>query len=88
MCVDFIFGHFLLPAVKASNSSQISMDSHSPNKGVKHKRVLVTPHQKIDICKQLEKGEKHTNLMREYNVDSSTIYNIQVQKRTAFHILC
>ncbi|XP_064419100.1 jerky protein homolog [Latimeria chalumnae] len=52
----------------------------STSKGEKRKRVVLTINQKIDICKRLAKGENRNDLMREYNVGSSTIYDIKAQK--------
>nr|XP_014431724.1 jerky protein homolog [Pelodiscus sinensis] len=50
------------------------------SKGEKRKRVVLTLKQKIDICTRLEKGENRNILMQEYNVGSSTIYDIKAQK--------
>ncbi|XP_005302607.2 jerky protein homolog [Chrysemys picta bellii] len=50
------------------------------SKGKKRKRVVLTLKQKIDICTRLEKGENRNVLMQEYNVGSSTIYDIKAQK--------
>ncbi|XP_025050506.1 jerky protein homolog [Alligator sinensis] len=52
----------------------------SRSKGEKRKRVVLTLTQKIDICRRLEKGENRNVLMKEFNVGSSTIYDIKAQK--------
>lgn len=63
-------------------SNKISLDKPYSNKGVKCECVL-TLHWKIDSCKQLEKGEKHTDLIGEYNV-GSTIYDTEAQEEQLF----
>ena len=45
-----------------------------------HKKpVVLTLKQKLDICKRLEKGESRHKLMEEYNIGSSTLYDIKAQ---------
>uniref|UniRef100_A0A0B7B047 HTH CENPB-type domain-containing protein n=1 Tax=Arion vulgaris TaxID=1028688 RepID=A0A0B7B047_9EUPU len=45
----------------------------------KRKRIVLTLKQKMEICKRLEKGESRAALMEEFNVGSSTIYDIKAQ---------
>lgn len=79
-CGLTIFLYFLHPAVVASSSRQISVDRPS-SKGVKHEHIIVLMmHQKIGFCKQLEEGEKHVDLMKEYSVGSLTVCDIKSQK--------
>ncbi|XP_069780147.1 jerky protein homolog [Narcine bancroftii] len=47
----------------------------------RRKRVVLTLKQKMEICKRLEKGERRTVLMEEFNVGSSTIYEIKAQSQ-------
>uniref|UniRef100_A0A8C0JEN1 Uncharacterized protein n=1 Tax=Chelonoidis abingdonii TaxID=106734 RepID=A0A8C0JEN1_CHEAB len=54
------------------------------SKGKKRKRVVLALKQKIDICTRLEKGENRNVLMQEYDVGSSTIYDIRAQKGQLF----
>lgn len=51
-----------------------------PNKA-KRKHVTLTIHQKLDIIRRLEKGENRNNIMTEFNIGSSTIYDIKKQKQ-------
>ncbi|GBO15038.1 hypothetical protein AVEN_137986-1 [Araneus ventricosus] len=53
-------------------------DSAKPSN--KHKRVVLTITQKLDIIQQLERGENKQDLMRKFNIGSSTIYDIKLQK--------
>jgi Mor family transcriptional regulator len=48
--------------------------------GKRRKRVVLKIKAKIDICNRLERGKNFNKLMKEYGVESSTIYNIQKQK--------
>ena len=48
----------------------------------KRKRVVLTLKQKVDICRQLERGESRQQLMVEYGVGSSTIYDIKSQTKS------
>ncbi|GBN63782.1 Jerky [Araneus ventricosus] len=52
----------------------------SSSKGEKRKRVTLTLNQKLEIIKRLEKGENRNILMNEFNIGSSTIYDIKKQK--------
>ena len=45
----------------------------------KRKRVVLTLQQKMDICIKLEKGFNRQDIMNEYGVGSSTIYDIRKQ---------
>ncbi|GCC36032.1 hypothetical protein chiPu_0014523 [Chiloscyllium punctatum] len=47
----------------------------------KRKRVVLTLKQKIEICQRLEQGEKRGQIMAEFNIGSSTIYDIRRQKQ-------
>jgi len=58
----------------------MALSKHPTIKGEKQKRVVLTLHEKIDICKRLQKGENRNLLMKEYNGGSSTIYNMKAQK--------
>ena len=40
---------------------------------------MLTLKQKVDICQRLERGESRQQLMVEYGVGSSTIYDIKFQ---------
>ncbi|XP_042910039.1 jerky protein homolog [Parasteatoda tepidariorum] len=51
----------------------------SSSKGEKRKHVTLTLNQKLEIIKQLEKGNRNV-LMNEFNIGSSTIYDIKKQK--------
>ncbi|XP_064411327.1 jerky protein homolog [Latimeria chalumnae] len=59
------------------------MASKTPSKckSEKRKRVVLTLKEKIDICTRLEKGENRNVLMKEYNIGSSTLYDIKAQKQ-------
>ncbi|GBN85686.1 hypothetical protein AVEN_156696-1 [Araneus ventricosus] len=46
----------------------------------KRKRVILTITQKLDIIRRLERGENKQDLMRKFNIGSSTIYDIKFQK--------
>ncbi|GBO21549.1 Jerky [Araneus ventricosus] len=52
----------------------------SSSKGEKRKHVTLTLNQKLEIIKRLEKGENRNILMNEFNIGSSTIYDIKKQK--------
>lgn len=54
--------------------------SSSSKSGEKRKHVTLTINQKLEIIKRLEKGENKNILMNEFNVGSSTIYDIKKQK--------
>ena len=47
----------------------------------KRKRVVLTLKEKVDICQRLERGESRQQLMVEYGVGSSTIYDIKSQTK-------
>lgn len=81
---DFIFGYFH-PADMASNFSKLSMNKPPTIKGVICKQAVPTLHQKTDICNWLQKGKRHAALIREYNVGSSTIWDIKAQKEQLFN---
>ncbi|GBM60398.1 Jerky protein [Araneus ventricosus] len=53
-------------------------DSAKPSN--KRKRVVLTITQKLDIIRRLERGENKQDLMRKFNIGSSTIYDIKLQK--------
>lgn len=46
----------------------------------KRKRVVLTITQKLDIIRRLEKGQNKQELMRMFNIGSSTLYDIKSQK--------
>lgn len=46
-------------------------------KADKRKRTVLTLSQKIEICKRIKAGVKKHELMQEFNVGSSTIYDIK-----------
>jgi hypothetical protein len=46
----------------------------------KRKHVTLTIQQKLDIIKRLEKGDNRNKIMEEYNIGSSTIYDIKKNK--------
>lgn len=46
----------------------------------KRNRVVLTITQKLDIIRRLERGENKQDLMRKFNIGSSTIYDIKSQK--------
>ena len=50
----------------------------------KRKRVVLTLKQKVDICRRLERGESRQQLMAEYGVGSSTVYDILLYDITLF----
>ncbi|XP_068094973.1 jerky protein homolog [Hyperolius riggenbachi] len=50
--------------------------SHRPPR-CKRKRIVLTLKQKMEICQRLEEGVSRTELMEEFNVGSSTIYDIK-----------
>ncbi|GBM70630.1 Jerky [Araneus ventricosus] len=52
----------------------------SSSKGEKRKHVTLTLNQKLEIIKRIEKGENRNILMNEFNIGSSTIYDIKKQK--------
>ncbi|XP_048474050.1 jerky protein homolog isoform X2 [Rhincodon typus] len=56
------------------------METSKAGTGSKRKRVVLTLKQKIEICQRLEKGEKRSQIMNEFNIGSSTIYDIKHQK--------
>ena len=45
----------------------------------KRKRVVLTLKQKMDICTKVEKGVNRQDIMDEYGIGSSTIYDIRKQ---------
>lgn len=47
----------------------------------KRKRVVLSIKEKIEICDRLEKGDSRTTIMKEYNIGSSTIYDIKSKAR-------
>ncbi|XP_069821771.1 large ribosomal subunit protein uL23m isoform X1 [Dendropsophus ebraccatus] len=47
---------------------------------VKRKHVTLTIPQKLEIIRRLESGESRTCIMEEYNIGSSTIYDIKKRK--------
>ena len=47
----------------------------------KRQCVVLTLKQKVDICRRLERGESKQQLMVEYGMGSSTIYDIKSQTR-------
>ncbi|GBM65083.1 Jerky protein [Araneus ventricosus] len=53
-------------------------DSAKPSN--KRKRVVLTITQKLDIIRGLERGENKQDLMRKFNIGSSTFYFIKLQK--------
>ncbi|GBM09189.1 Jerky [Araneus ventricosus] len=53
-------------------------DSAKPSN--KRKRAVLTITQKLDIIRRLERGENKQDLMRKFNIGSSTIYDIKLQK--------
>ncbi|KAG8563859.1 hypothetical protein GDO81_016221 [Engystomops pustulosus] len=57
------------------------MESNS-NQGpsVKRKHVTLTIPQKLEIIRRLESGESRTSIMEEFNIGSSTIYDIKKRK--------
>jgi hypothetical protein len=46
----------------------------------KRKINVLTIAQKIEIVRRIESGVNHNVLMREYNIGSSTIYDLKAQK--------
>nr|XP_006114656.1 jerky protein-like [Pelodiscus sinensis]XP_006114657.1 jerky protein-like [Pelodiscus sinensis]XP_025036178.1 jerky protein-like [Pelodiscus sinensis] len=62
--------------------SWLAMAGHAPSatKGQKRKRVVLTITQKLDLIRRLERGEKRSQLMQEFGVGSSTIYDIKARK--------
>lgn len=52
----------------------------NPANSKKRKRVVLTITQKLDIIRRLERGENKHDLMRKFNIGSSTIYDIKLQK--------
>ncbi|KAG8174372.1 hypothetical protein JTE90_007340 [Oedothorax gibbosus] len=49
-------------------------------KSCKRKRVVLTLAQKLDIIRRIEKGERKEALMAEFNIGSSTIYDLKKKK--------
>ncbi|XP_056382835.1 39S ribosomal protein L23, mitochondrial isoform X1 [Hyla sarda] len=47
---------------------------------VKRKHVTLTIPQKLEIIRRLESGESRTSIMEEFNIGSSTIYDIKKRK--------
>ena len=60
--------------------TMFSKPKPSSSKGEKRKHVTLTLNQKLEIIKRLEKGENRNVLMNEFNIGSSTIYDIKKQK--------
>lgn len=60
--------------------SKPSTSSSSVNKTNKRKHVTLTIQQKLEIINRLEKGENRNFIMRDFNIGSSTIYDIKKQK--------
>uniref|UniRef100_A0A1B6ML08 HTH CENPB-type domain-containing protein n=1 Tax=Graphocephala atropunctata TaxID=36148 RepID=A0A1B6ML08_9HEMI len=58
-----------------------SKSQTSASKTAKRKHVTLTIHQKLDIIKRLEKSENRNNIIAEFNISSSTIYDIKKQKQ-------
>lgn len=54
-------------------------NSNAP-KTAKRKHVTLSIHQKLNIIQRLEKGESRHNIMSEFNISSSTIYDLKKQK--------
>ena len=60
--------------------TMFSKPKPSSSNGEKRKHVTLTLNQKLEIIKRLEKGENRNFLMNEFNIGSSTIYDIKKQK--------
>ncbi|GBM57218.1 Jerky [Araneus ventricosus] len=60
--------------------ASLSFAEPSSSKGEKRKHVTLTLNQKLEIIKRLEKGDNRNILMNEFNIGSSTIYDIKKQK--------
>ncbi|XP_059580132.1 LOW QUALITY PROTEIN: jerky protein homolog [Alligator mississippiensis] len=58
----------------------MAINTPSTSRGQKRKCVVLMMTQKLDIIKYLEKGENGNRLMQEFNVGSSTIYDIKAQR--------
>lgn len=58
----------------------LSKAKPSGSKEEKRKRVSLTLNQKLEIIKRLEKGENRNILIHEFNIGSSTLYDIKKQK--------
>lgn len=58
-----------------------SKPNKSAPKTSKRKHVTLTIHQKLNIIRRLEKGENRNNIMTEFIIASSTIYDIKKQKQ-------
>ena len=69
----------------SSHPPIVVLNKPSAIKVEKWKRVVLTLHEKINICKRLQKGENNNVLMNEYNGGSSTIYNMKAQKEELLH---
>ncbi|KFM65526.1 Jerky protein, partial [Stegodyphus mimosarum] len=67
-------------AVECIAMTMFSKPKPSSSKGEKRKHVTLTLNQKLEIIKRLEKGENRNVLMNEFNIGSSTIYDIKKQK--------
>ncbi|KAM3919534.1 large ribosomal subunit protein uL23m isoform 1-T1 [Leptodactylus fuscus] len=63
-------------AQQASEMEPISIQGPS----VKRKHVTLTIPQKLEIIRRLESGESRTSIMEEFNIGSSTIYDIKKRK--------
>ena len=51
-----------------------------PINSKKRKRVVLTITQKLDIIRRLERGDNKHDLMRKFNIGSSTLYDMKSQK--------
>lgn len=65
--------------------SKPSTSGKNSNTGQKRKHVTLSISQKLEIIKLLEKGENRNVLMNEFNIGSSTIYDIKKQKDELMH---
>ena len=54
--------------------------SASGSSGGKRKRVVLTLKDKLAIVTRLENGESRQKLMQEYNIGSSTLYDLKASK--------
>ncbi len=58
----------------------IKMPKSDNKPSEKRKRLVLTIKQKLEIVKRLEKGESRSKIMYEFNVSSSTLYDLKKQK--------
>lgn len=70
------------PGKIVKSAQPTSKMESSPIQGpsVKRKHVTLTIPQKLEIIRRLESGESRTSIMEEYNIGSSTIYDIKKRK--------